>query len=324
MSAKISRFGAYGIVLDKDRILLTKKTSGPYRGLWDLPGGGIEFGESPEVALMRELYEETSMHVHDFSLIGTSTAVHDYSASDFGAHFHQVGVMYFVNHWTYDANHTAEEVMRWVALSEVCMEQLTPFGRWSVAYAKQSQPLCSTVQLNTDRTVMRTPRKDDLEMIVAFENRNREHLERWETLPPTEKEAHLASARHRLDAWVKECESGISLRFFIFPKDDPNMIIGFCNFTQICRGAFQACYLGYKLDRAYENQGLMAECLKRSTSYIFEDLNLHRIMANYMPTNERSANLLSRLGFVVEGYAKAYLYINGYWEDHVLTSLTQR
>ena len=45
-------------------------------------------------------------------------------------------------------------------------------------------------------------------------------------------------------------------------------------------------------------------------------------MANYMPINFRSAKLLHRLGFTVEGYAKNYLLINNRWEDHVLTALS--
>ena len=47
-------------------------------------------------------------------------------------------------------------------------------------------------------------------------------------------------------------------------------------------------------------------------------------MAAYLPHNQRSANLLKRLGFVVEGYACDYLMINGQWQDHILTSLTNR
>jgi ribosomal-protein-alanine N-acetyltransferase len=45
-------------------------------------------------------------------------------------------------------------------------------------------------------------------------------------------------------------------------------------------------------------------------------------MANYVPTNERSGRLLRRLGFVVEGYARDYLFIGGRFQDHVLTALT--
>jgi ribosomal-protein-alanine N-acetyltransferase len=45
-------------------------------------------------------------------------------------------------------------------------------------------------------------------------------------------------------------------------------------------------------------------------------------MANFRPENERSRRLLERLGFVEEGLARNYLFIDGAWRDHVLTSLT--
>jgi len=66
----------------------------------------------------------------------------------------------------------------------------------------------------------------------------------------------------------------------------------------------------------------MHEGLKASLDYVFGDLNLHRVMANFMPHNLRSNAVLRRLGFTVEGYARDYLYIDGAWRDHVLTSLT--
>jgi ribosomal-protein-alanine N-acetyltransferase len=65
----------------------------------------------------------------------------------------------------------------------------------------------------------------------------------------------------------------------------------------------------------------MFEALTDAIRFVFEGLNLHRIMANYMPRNQRSGNLLKRLDFFVEGYARDYLLINGKWEDHILTSL---
>lgn len=87
------------------------------------------------------------------------------------------------------------------------------------------------------------------------------------------------------------------------------------------RGVFQATYLGYQLDRAHVGNGLMQEALVAMIQYVFQELQLHRIMANYVPTNERSARLLRRLGFSVEGYARDYLFLDGVWKDHVLTSL---
>jgi [ribosomal protein S5]-alanine N-acetyltransferase len=65
----------------------------------------------------------------------------------------------------------------------------------------------------------------------------------------------------------------------------------------------------------------MFEALTVVIAYAFNDMGLHRIMANYIPTNERSGRLLRRLGFVVEGYARDYLFLAGNWQDHILTSL---
>jgi ribosomal-protein-alanine N-acetyltransferase len=55
--------------------------------------------------------------------------------------------------------------------------------------------------------------------------------------------------------------------------------------------------------------------------YAFEELKLHRIMANHMPAKKRSEAQLQNLGFEREGVAKSYILINGRWEDHVLNSL---
>src|ERR1700722_2350783 len=58
---KISRTGEYGVAKEKEKILFVIQKSGPFAGLFDLPGGGIEFGEDPNQALHREFIEETGM-----------------------------------------------------------------------------------------------------------------------------------------------------------------------------------------------------------------------------------------------------------------------
>ena len=55
--------------------------------------------------------------------------------------------------------------------------------------------------------------------------------------------------------------------------------------------------------------------------FAFGPLGLHRLEAACLPTNDASGNLLLKAGFTEEGYAKAYLKINGEWRDHVLFGL---
>lgn len=47
-----------GIITDGDRVLLGRRTRAPMIGIWHMPGGGVEFGETLEQALVRELREE--------------------------------------------------------------------------------------------------------------------------------------------------------------------------------------------------------------------------------------------------------------------------
>jgi ribosomal-protein-alanine N-acetyltransferase len=65
----------------------------------------------------------------------------------------------------------------------------------------------------------------------------------------------------------------------------------------------------------------MTEAVRGAVAFAFETWKLHRVAASYMPRNTRSAAVLERCGFKVEGNAPAYLLIDGRWEDHVLTAI---
>lgn len=59
--------GIYGVITKDDSILVIRKSRGPYKGLFDLPGGRPLHGEPLEQALKREVAEETGIHVLAFS-----------------------------------------------------------------------------------------------------------------------------------------------------------------------------------------------------------------------------------------------------------------
>ena len=66
----------------------------------------------------------------------------------------------------------------------------------------------------------------------------------------------------------------------------------------------------------------MSEAAQLVCDFAFRQLRLHRVEASCLPHNEPSKALLQKLGFEEEGFAKAYLKINGKWEDHLLWGKT--
>src|SRR5438552_3155077 len=57
------RLGCAGLVRRGDKVLLGKRNKEPNRGLWVLPGGGVEFCETFAQTLERELLEEAGINV---------------------------------------------------------------------------------------------------------------------------------------------------------------------------------------------------------------------------------------------------------------------
>lgn len=65
------------IVIYHQKILILKRTrpSSDGLGYWELPGGGLEYGETPHQALIRELKEETDLDIKIIKPVYTFTAI---------------------------------------------------------------------------------------------------------------------------------------------------------------------------------------------------------------------------------------------------------
>jgi 8-oxo-dGTP diphosphatase len=74
LPAKRQRLAAKALIRRGDRILLARLSAHAVEtGRWTLPGGGVDHGESPETALVREINEETGLSPR----VGTLVGVHD-------------------------------------------------------------------------------------------------------------------------------------------------------------------------------------------------------------------------------------------------------
>lgn len=77
-----------GVVVSDGDLLLIRRKTDPGAGLWSLPGGRVEFGETMAQAVERELYEETGLRVVCGDLVGwveRTDADYHFAIFDFAA-----------------------------------------------------------------------------------------------------------------------------------------------------------------------------------------------------------------------------------------------
>ncbi|KSB88121.1 GCN5 family acetyltransferase [Caulobacter vibrioides] len=174
-------------------------------------------------------------------------------------------------------------------------------------------------RIDAERIYLRLPRLADHKPWSQLRAASRGYLTPWEPSWPADDLTRTAF-RQRLAAYARELELGEAFPFFVFRKED-DAIIGGVRLFNIRRGVSQTGVLGYWAGESFAGRGYTTEAVKAVVEFAFGPLGLHRLEAACMPHNTRSADLLSRCGFSEEGYARAYLKINGEWRDHRLFGL---
>jgi 8-oxo-dGTP diphosphatase len=89
-----SHIGVYGIYIKNNAVLLIKKSRGPYEGMYDLPGGKIEPGETIEAGLKREFIEEVGCEISSHTFLSEN----EYTTENYkGAPFRHFGTYFIVS-----------------------------------------------------------------------------------------------------------------------------------------------------------------------------------------------------------------------------------
>lgn len=102
-----------------------------------MPGGAIEFGETPEDTLKRELLEEVALAAGQLEFLSPVTATVEYKDQGEICGFHQVGLIYRVLDWVIKSEIVPQEESRWVLPNATSFEELTPFARYAISYLLQ-------------------------------------------------------------------------------------------------------------------------------------------------------------------------------------------
>lgn len=166
----------------------------------------------------------------------------------------------------------------------------------------------------TDRLILKTIEDSDFPILKKYLLKNKAFLTPWEPLRMATFYDDQEILK-RLKSEMINNDNGSHLSLYISVKGNDN-IIGNVTLSNIIKGPFQSCNIGYKLDESELNKGYITEAIKKVIEIAFNDLELHRIEANIMPRNISSIKVVEKLGFNYEGLGIEYLRINGVWEDH--------
>jgi [ribosomal protein S5]-alanine N-acetyltransferase len=164
---------------------------------------------------------------------------------------------------------------------------------------------------------LRPLQPSDADAMLELRRRNRTHFLTGE--PERDETWFTAETQRRaLEALVSERDAGTREQFGVFVD---RRLVGYASLSQIFRGAFQSCYLGYAIDHEFTGRGLATAAIGKTVEHAW-GIGLHRVQANVATTNEPSMRALRRNGFRHEGTALRYLHIGGAWTDHEMFAKT--
>jgi ribosomal-protein-alanine N-acetyltransferase len=172
-----------------------------------------------------------------------------------------------------------------------------------------------------DGLYLRPAQSIDYPAWAALREASREFLTPWEPSWPAD-DLTRGAFRRRLKRQGDEIARDEAYSFLIF-EDGSDNLLGGITIGGVRRGVAQAATLGYWIGAPYAQRGHMTRAVAAAVAFSFSSLRLHRIEAACIPDNQASARVLERNGFHKEGFARAYLRINGAWRDHLLFALLE-
>ena len=177
------------------------------------------------------------------------------------------------------------------------------------------------IRLDGEGVYLRPAKLADFEAWRQLRAASRAFLTPWEPVWPLDDLSKPAFHR-RILRQDRERMEDLAHGYLIFRADDDELLGG-VTLGNLRRGVAQCATLGYWMGEKHAGHGFMGKAVRTLLRHVFVDMRLHRVEAACAPHNERSRRLLEKLGFQREGFARAYLLIDGAWQDHLLFAILE-
>lgn len=174
--------------------------------------------------------------------------------------------------------------------------------------------------VETDRLILRALDESSCDMVLSFLCKGKDIFEKYEMARPP----LYYTPMYQKSILAQEYTATLSnryVRYYVFLKDDPSVVIGTVSCGSIIGEPYCCGTMGYKFDKDYWHKGYAREALRAVIEEIFQEIKLHKLIAYVMEGNMPSIELLEAVGFSLEGLCEKNLKVNGVWETHRLYGL---
>lgn len=169
-----------------------------------------------------------------------------------------------------------------------------------------------------DRLRLRAWTVDDAEAIYDAVLADQEHVARWLTW------AEGTYTVDRADAYIAVCLAGYrsAAGLIEFAIEVDGTVVGAMGVPRFSR-EHREYEIGYWISAPYSGRGIITRCAQTLTTYLFAEVDAHRVQIAALAGNARSRAVAERLGFRCEGaFRKARLH-RGEWHDIVWYGITE-
>lgn len=170
--------------------------------------------------------------------------------------------------------------------------------------------------IETERLIVRKPTLRDA--VDIFELCRRAETSRYSLWSPHN---DISETREMIKNKLSEFRRGNIPPFFSVEEKETGRVIGTCSYVS-ADADYKVVEIGYSILSDCWNKGYGTEVAWALTGYAFDRIEAQRVFARVLPENAASVNLLTRLGFVLEGVLKKGYFFNGRVSDVAVLALT--
>jgi ribosomal-protein-serine acetyltransferase len=169
-----------------------------------------------------------------------------------------------------------------------------------------------------ERTLLRTPTRDDARPIFALVEANRAYLRRW--LPWVDGSTAEEHTRAFLDFSIA---AGLDGRSLVLVIEHDGTLAGTAGFNSI-DPRNRTCEIGYWLRADFQGRGIVSGACRALVRHAFGSLALNCVRLAAATENAKSRAVPERLGFHLDGVLREQEWVDGRFVDHAVYTLLRR